>query len=174
VCSRRQIPTRRLNQSAPEILSISSEGSTAMRVATPPQRGLAPRIDERSAHQTIDLSSTSAHFRECMLRPVPFVACRTIISFAKTEGVAMQNGARTNMRTRQTRPAAPFGPRPKRWTSNAARPESQGSHNARRNYERYLALAQAEAQAGNLIGAENYYQHAEHYYRSMSSAPTTT
>jgi hypothetical protein len=25
-----------------------------------------------------------------------------------------------------------------------------------------------------LIGAENYYQHAEHYYRSMSPDPTTT
>jgi hypothetical protein len=38
-----------------------------------------------------------------------------------------------------------------------------------------LALAQAEAQAGNLIGAENYYQHAEHYFRSMSPAdPGTT
>ncbi|MGB9001917.1 MAG: DUF4167 domain-containing protein [Pseudolabrys sp.] len=44
-----------------------------------------------------------------------------------------------------------------------------GSHNARRNYERYLALAQAEAQSGNTVAAENYYQHAEHYFRSMSS-----
>jgi hypothetical protein len=35
--------------------------------------------------------------------------------------------------------------------------------------ERYMALAQAEAQAGNLIAAENYYQHAEHFHRSMSS-----
>jgi hypothetical protein len=32
-----------------------------------------------------------------------------------------------------------------------------------------VALAQAEAQAGNLIGAENYYQHAEHFFRLMSS-----
>jgi len=23
--------------------------------------------------------------------------------------------------------------------------------------------------AGNIVGAENYYQHAEHYFRSMSS-----
>jgi hypothetical protein len=35
--------------------------------------------------------------------------------------------------------------------------------------ERYLALAQAQAQSGDVIGAENYYQHAEHYYKSMSS-----
>ena len=59
--------------------------------------------------------------------------------------------------------------RSKRWPSNAPRPEPKGSHNAQRNYERYLALAQAEAQSGNMIGAENYYQHAEHFFRSMSS-----
>jgi len=44
-----------------------------------------------------------------------------------------------------------------------------GSQNARRSYERYLALARAEAQNGNTVGAENYYQYAEHYFRSMSS-----
>jgi hypothetical protein len=31
----------------------------------------------------------------------------------------------------------------------------------KRNYERYLALARAEAQSGNTVAAENYYQHAE-------------
>jgi hypothetical protein len=45
----------------------------------------------------------------------------------------------------------------------------RASHNARRNYDRYLALAQAELQAGDKVAAENYYQHAEHYFRSMSS-----
>jgi Domain of unknown function (DUF4167) len=30
-------------------------------------------------------------------------------------------------------------------------------------------LAQAEFQAGDKVAAENYYQHAEHYFRSMSS-----
>jgi hypothetical protein len=39
--------------------------------------------------------------------------------------------------------------------------------NAQRNYERYLALARAEALAGDRIAAENYLQHAEHYLRSM-------
>ena len=34
------------------------------------------------------------------------------------------------------------------------------SHNARRNYDRYVALAQAELQAGDRVAAENYYQHA--------------
>jgi len=43
------------------------------------------------------------------------------------------------------------------------------SQNAQRNYERFLALARAEAQIGNTVGAENYYQYAEHYFRSMRS-----
>ena len=87
----------------------------------------------------------------------------------------MQNGPRRDMRTRQPRPSGSFAPRSRQWSSNGGRTEQKGSQNAQRNYERYLALAQAEAQAGNLIGAENYYQHAEHYFRSMSPAdPGTT
>ena len=81
----------------------------------------------------------------------------------------MHNGRKTNMNTRQPRPAASFAGRSKRWSSNAARPEQNGAHNARRNYERYLALARDEAQIGNTVGAENYYQYAEHYFRSMRS-----
>ncbi len=86
----------------------------------------------------------------------------------------MQNGPKTVMSTHQTKPAASFSARSKRWTSSAVRPESKGSQNAQRSYERYLALAQAEALCGNLIGAENFYQHAEHYFRSMSSDRGTT
>jgi hypothetical protein len=70
---------------------------------------------------------------------------------------------------RQPRPVASFAAHSKRWTSSAARAEPIGSQNARRNYERYLALARAEAQIGNTVAAENYYQYAEHYFRSMSS-----
>jgi hypothetical protein len=81
----------------------------------------------------------------------------------------MKNRPGSNMRTRQPRPASSFAPRSKQWAPNTARPESKGSQNAQRNYERYLALAQAEVQAGNVIGAENYYQHAEHYFRTMSA-----
>ena len=80
----------------------------------------------------------------------------------------MQNGPRTMMGPRQRRPAA--GVRSiERLTSSAARLVPNSSQNAQRNYERYLALARAEAQAGNPVGAENYYQHAEHYFRSMSA-----
>jgi hypothetical protein len=39
----------------------------------------------------------------------------------------------------------------------------------KQSYERYLVLARAEVQNGNTVAAENYYQHAEHYFRSMFS-----
>ena len=81
----------------------------------------------------------------------------------------MQNGQKPNRRGRQHGSVASSAARAERWTSNAVRHESKGSQNAQRNYEQYLALARAEAQAGNTIGAENYYQYAEHYFRSMSS-----
>jgi Domain of unknown function (DUF4167) len=44
------------------------------------------------------------------------------------------------------------------------------SQNAQRNYERYLELARAKAQSGDVVAAENYLQHAEHYLRSMREA----
>jgi len=44
------------------------------------------------------------------------------------------------------------------------------SQSAQRSYERYLALAQEEVRSGNVVGAENYYQHAEHYFRLMRGA----
>jgi hypothetical protein len=44
----------------------------------------------------------------------------------------MHNGRKTNMNTRQPRPAAPFAGCSKWWSPNAARPEQNGSHNARR------------------------------------------
>jgi len=82
----------------------------------------------------------------------------------------MQNGPRTATNSRQSRPAGSFDNRQKRWTQNANRSDQKGgSQNAQRNYERYLALAQEEARSGNVVGAENYYQHAEHYFRLMSS-----
>ena len=46
--------------------------------------------------------------------------------------------------------------------------QARNSQNAQRSYERYLVLARAEALTGDRIAAENYYQHAEHYFRSMT------
>jgi hypothetical protein len=82
----------------------------------------------------------------------------------------MQNGLRTTLNSQRPKSTRPFANRSKQWTSKIARPEPKGSQNAKRSYERYIALAQAQAQAGDIVGAENYYQHAEHYFRSMSSS----
>jgi len=68
----------------------------------------------------------------------------------------------------RARPASSGG-RSNRWTQNRPRSGSGHSQNAQKEYERYLALARAETQIGNTVGAENYYQHAEHYFRSMRS-----
>ena len=38
---------------------------------------------------------------------------------------------------------------------------------AKQGYARYVALAQAAAVAGDPIETENFYQHAEHYFRLM-------
>ena len=81
----------------------------------------------------------------------------------------MNNGSKNVMRTRQPKPTGSLAARPKRWTPTSARPQWRGSQSAQRSYERYLALAQEEARSGNVVGAENYYQHAEHYFRLTSS-----
>lgn len=80
----------------------------------------------------------------------------------------MQKWSKASMNARQPRPVTSFAKGSRRWTSSLARPEPRHSQNVQREYERYLALARAEAQIGNTVGAENYYQHAEHYFRSMS------
>jgi len=79
----------------------------------------------------------------------------------------VKNGSKRTMRARRSGPVPSPG-RSSRWTSNATRQEPR-SQNAQRTYERYMALAHAEAQIGNTVGAENYYQYAEHYFRLMSS-----
>jgi len=64
--------------------------------------------------------------------------------------------ARKSQLGRTNRPAGP------------SRPQAGGPQNAAANYQRYLALARAEALTGDRIMAENYLQHAEHYFRSMA------
>ena len=81
----------------------------------------------------------------------------------------LQNGKKTIMNAHPPGPRPSFVGRPKQWTSRPGHPQPKSSQNARSNYERYLALARAEAQNGNAVAAENHYQHAEHYFRSMSS-----
>jgi hypothetical protein len=62
---------------------------------------------------------------------------------------------------------------PFRKTESSARHRANARipQNAQRNYEHYLALAHAETLTGDRISAENYFQHAEHYLRSMAENP---
>ena len=53
-------------------------------------------------------------------------------------------------------------------------PRPGGSHrqdhtsaNAQKSYDNYLALAREAASRGDPIGAENFYQHAEHFLRLL-------
>ena len=75
------------------------------------------------------------------------------------------------MNIRQPRPASSLAARHRRSPSDPVRAKPEGGQSARRSYERYLLLAGAAAQAGDVVGAENYYQHAEHFYRSLQPGP---
>ena len=98
--------------------------------------------------------------------------------------IATARGTRTNMKipsrprpiTAQLRPTntkmevnatsrrSPFR---KNGTSGFGQPNARTPQDPRMKYQHYLALAGAETLAGDLIAAENFYQHAEHYFRSM-------
>ena len=64
----------------------------------------------------------------------------------------------------------PQGHRPVHQRPPGIRPPGEGRHtaqNARNNYERYTTMAKDAARRGDVIEAENFYQHAEHYFRVM-------
>ena len=72
------------------------------------------------------------------------------------------NGTRNgNARPQRRRPPTGRTTAPNRQRQNGS------AGNAHRNYERYLALAREATLAGDPIEAENWYQHAEHYFRVM-------
>lgn len=57
--------------------------------------------------------------------------------------------------------------RPQTFDSNG--PDVRVRGNAHQVLEKYLQLARDAQAAGDRIAAENYYQHAEHYYRVINS-----
>jgi hypothetical protein len=64
----------------------------------------------------------------------------------------------------------PQGHRPVQQRPPGIHPPSTGRHsaqNAHNNYERYTTMAKDAARRGNVVEAENFYQHAEHYFRAM-------
>ena len=52
------------------------------------------------------------------------------------------------------------------------RPHPNGTANAQRTNERYMALAREAALSGDKVEMENCYQHAEHYFRVMRERTT--
>ena len=81
---------------------------------------------------------------------------------------ALYDGSGTTMTMNQSRSAALSRKRAGR--SPPAEGPSKNRQSMRMNYERYLALARAQTLAGDQVEAENSYQHAEHYFRSMSES----
>jgi hypothetical protein len=69
------------------------------------------------------------------------------------------------MNTYQRSGSGAFSARSNTSTSSSGRrrPDPGGSPKAR--YEEYVALARASASTGDAVETENYYQHAEHYFR---------
>jgi hypothetical protein len=60
-----------------------------------------------------------------------------------------------------------FAPRTNRYTSSSNRRRPDQGVNAKASYERYVTLARAAALTGDRVETENYYQHAEHFFRLM-------
>ena len=84
----------------------------------------------------------------------------------------MQNGRNRNMRNRQPRPAGSLPSRSQQWASGAPRREPQGSHNAKRNYERYLAFTEKEAVGQKLdivVPSQLRDNHWKGFHGAMSS-----
>ncbi len=68
--------------------------------------------------------------------------------------------------TSRRKPSAKTRPGPKSRIDHGASLPSRSSSKAR--FDRYVTLAREAAALGNRIDAENYYQHAEHYFRLMN------
>jgi hypothetical protein len=54
-------------------------------------------------------------------------------------------------------------------TFDSSGPNVKIRGNAYQVFERYIALAREAATSGDRIAAENFYQHAEHYFRIMNA-----
>jgi Domain of unknown function (DUF4167) len=65
-------------------------------------------------------------------------------------------------------------PHSNRSGSNAAQRRPGKNGNAKASYEKYVALARAAALTGDAVETENYYQHAEHYFRLMKDERIAT
>ena len=92
-------------------------------------------------------------------------------SSALTQEICHAKPTTAHMTTHQRNDTRPFASRANRLTSSSARQRPDQGVNAKARYVRYLAMARAAAQAGDVVEAENFYQHAEHYFRLMREPP---
>jgi hypothetical protein len=84
-------------------------------------------------------------------------------------GATMQNDTKRSMRPRRHGPAiGPVCGHSKGSERKLNTPEGIRFIDAKGSYERYMGLARAARSAGDAIEIENYYQHAEHYFRLMN------
>ena len=72
------------------------------------------------------------------------------------------------MNTMQRTGRGSFSARANRSSSSAAQRRPPKSTNAEASYKKYVMLARAAALTGDTVETENYYQHAEHYFRVMN------
>lgn len=69
------------------------------------------------------------------------------------------------MNTFQRNSSRAFSPRSNKPTSGSTRRRPDQGVNPKARYEEYMTLARAAALTGDAVETENYYQHAEHYFR---------
>ena len=110
-------------------------------------RGSCPAL-QRSWRPTFILEAAGSSMRSGIARKI-------------TTGDHWMNGSRGRDPRPQRRPP------PAGRTTAMHRQRQNGAGNAHQNYERYLALAREAMSNGDRIEAENFYQHAEHYFRVM-------
>ena len=94
------------------------------------------------------------------------------MSYRDFKGV-MRPGQNKRNRGRNNNPNNPNNNRPRMphrmQTFDSSGPNVKIRGNAYQVFERYVAMAREAASAGDRIAAENFYQHAEHYFRIMNA-----
>ena len=71
------------------------------------------------------------------------------------------------MTIRQRNDSNAFSSRSNRSRSSSTRGRTDQGINPKARYAQYVELARAAALTGDAVETENYYQHAEHYFRMM-------
>jgi hypothetical protein len=95
----------------------------------------------------------------------PPLADSTTQPFSTPEG-RHTNGGRASMNSDRHK-SNRLGRHETRLSADAGQNRRQDSGDWKQKRDRYLALAHAAASAGDAVEAENYYQHADHYFRLM-------